>query len=383
MGATTTPMDYYTLLEVSRDASPEVIKASYRKLALKYHPDRNKDEGASEKFASINNAYATLSDPDKRAHYDRFGSEPQSAGMPGGGFGDMGGDPFDLFESLFGGGLFGGNGRRGSAGPSRGEDLQVEVDITLEQSREGAEIEVELDRLVSCEHCAGGKTEPGGKPPITCTTCNGAGRVQYQQRTLLGNFVTEQACPTCKGEGKLVVDPCTVCKGRGRTLKSENISVKLPKGIDEGYRIRVSNQGNAGPAGPGDLYVHLRLKKHSSLERDGDHLHFIASLGLAQAVLGGSLEVPTLDGSKAVDVKPGTQYGDTLRLRGQGMPRLQGGGPGDLIVNFKLEVPSAKNLSKEAREHLEAYAKATGENLSSGGHKEGFFERLGKAIKGE
>jgi molecular chaperone DnaJ len=375
--------DYYELLGVSKSASPEDIKSAYRKLALKYHPDRNKEEGASEKFASINNAYAALSDPEKRAHYDRFGSEPSSQGMPGAG--DMGGaDPFDLFEQLFGGGMFGGN-RRGGGNPNakpRGEDLQVEAEITLEQAREGAEIELEVDRLVGCTHCNGSRSEPGGKPAVRCTSCNGAGRVQYQQRTILGNFVTEQACPTCKGEGQLLVEPCTKCKGRGRTLSSDKVSVKLPKGIDEGYRIRVSGQGNTGPGGVGDLYVHINLKKHPSLTREEHDLHYTAKIGIAQAILGGSLEVPSLDGPKPIEIRSGTQHGDTLRLRGQGMPRLQASGTGDLIVTFKVDVPNAKNLSKEAKDYLEGYAKVMGENTSSS-HQPGFFERLGKVIKGE
>ncbi|MBB6097554.1 molecular chaperone DnaJ [Deinobacterium chartae] len=372
-------MDYYELLGVSRDASPEEIKRAYRALALKYHPDRNKEADAQERFAAINNAYAVLSDPEKRAHYDRFGSEPGAGGMPGaGGFGDIGIDPMDLFESLFGGSVFG--GRRGNARP-RGEDLQVDAEITLEQAREGSEIEVEVDRLAECDHCHGSGSEPGGQPPVTCDTCRGSGTVQYQQRTLLGNFVTQQVCPTCHGSGKIIKEPCTVCKGRGRRIRSDRIRVALPKGIDGGYRIRVAGQGNDGPGGPGDLYVHLTLKPHPALHRDAENLHFIARIGIAQAVLGGTLEVPTLDGPKTVEIKPGTQHGDTLRLRGQGMPRLQASGTGDLIVNFALEVPSGKNLSKEARAHLEAYAREVGEEVAD--HQPGFFERLGKAIRGE
>lgn len=373
--------DYYELLGVSRNASPEDIKSAYRKLALKYHPDRNKEPGAEEKFAAINNAYAVLSDAEKRAHYDRFGSDP---GIGGGGGPDFGGasgvDPFDLFEQLFGGAGFGRRG--GGQAKAKGEDLQVEAEITLEQAKDGAEIEVEVDRLVTCSQCQGSRSEPGGKPPVTCSTCGGKGRLQYQQRTILGNFVTEQACSTCKGEGQLVVDPCTKCKGRGRILSSDKVAVKLPKGIDEGYRIRVPNQGNTGPGGSGDLYVHLSLKKHPHLVRDGDDLHFYAKISVPQAILGGQTQVHLLDGTKEVEIKSGTQHGDHIRFRGQGMPRLQSHGTGDLIVTFKIEVPSAKQLSKEAREHLEAYAKAMGDSTSSP-HQPGFFERLGKAIKGE
>lgn len=372
--------DYYELLGVSRDATPEDIKKAYRKLALQYHPDRNKEAGASETFAAINNAYAVLSDPDKRAHYDRFGSEPSPSGMPGGD-GGFSGDPFDLFEGLFGGGggFFGNRGRPQTQ--PVGEDLEVETEITLDQARNGDEIEVTIDRLTRCEHCAGTASEPGGKAPIACKTCNGHGVVQMQQRTILGSFVTQQVCPSCRGKGKTIVDPCTGCHGRGQVLKQETVKVKLPKGIDEGYRIRVAGQGNYGPGGHGDLFVHLVMAKHPTLLRKGDDLHFIAKIGIAQAILGGVLEVPTLDGPKTVDIKAGTQHGDTINLRGLGMPRLQSIGSGDLIINFVVVIPSAKTLSKEAKEHIENYAQAVGEALPEE-HHDGLFERLGKKIFG-
>lgn len=371
-------MDYYELLGVPRDASPEDIKKAYRKLALQYHPDRNKEEGAAEKFKQINAAYAVLSDPDKRAHYDRFGSDPGAGGMPGG-YGDMGGfDPFDLFEQMFGGGLFG--GRRGNR-PARGDDLETVARITLEQARIGEEIEVAVDRLGTCEHCHGSRTEPGGKPATTCTTCHGAGAVTAQTRTIFGNVVTQQPCPTCRGEGQLLVDPCTSCRGRGRTLKAERVKVKLPKGIDEGYRIRVSGKGHEGPGGNGDLYVHIEMAPHPDLQREAEHLIYHARIGLARAVFGGRMDVPTLDGQQEIEVKPGTQHGETLRLRGLGLPRLQAPGTGDLVVVFDVHVPKAANLGKEAREHLEAYARAVGEDVDTRGP--GFFERLGKAFRGD
>ncbi len=370
-------MDYYELLGVPRDASADDIKKAYRKLALQYHPDRNKEDGAAEKFAQINAAYATLSDPEKRAHYDRFGSEPGPTGMPGGGFGDAGFDPFDLFEQIVGGGLFG--GRRG--GPARGDDLETVARITLEEARVGAEIEVSIDRLSKCEHCHGTRAEPGGKPPRTCPQCSGVGAVQAQARTIFGNIVTQQPCPSCRGQGQLIDDPCTECRGRGRTLKAETVKVKLPKGIDEGYRIRVSGAGHEGPGGPGDLYVHIELEPNPDLQREGEHLVHRAKIGIARAVFGGTITIPTLDEPREIEVKPGTQHGDMIRLRGLGMPRLQASGTGDLVVVFELQVPKAGALTQAARDHLEAYAHEVGEEVDS--REPGFFEKLGKVIRGE
>lgn len=375
-------MDYYELLGVEKSASGDDIKKAYRQLALQYHPDRNKEPGAAEKFTQINEAYAVLSDSEKRAHYDRFGSAPGAGGMgdPFGGMGGAGVDPFDLFEQIFGGGLFGQQGR-GRRGPARGEDIETSATITLEQAREGAEISVEVDRLSECEHCHGSRSEPGGKPPHNCANCGGSGVVQVQARTILGTMVTQQACPTCRGEGVIIEDPCTVCRGRGRTLKRETAQVRLPRGIDEGYRIRVSGMGHEGPGGNGDLYVHIEMQPHPQLRREAEQLVYTARLGLATATFGGRLSVPTLDGEREVEVKAGTQHGEHLRLRGQGMPRLQGGGSGDLIVLFEVVVPKPGQLSPEARAALEAYAHAVGEDITH--VKEGFFERLGKAIRGD
>ncbi|WP_103128623.1 molecular chaperone DnaJ [Deinococcus aerius] len=374
-------MDYYELLSVSRTASADEIKSSYRKLALKYHPDRNKEPGAAEQFARINEAYAVLSDPEKRAHYDRFGSAP-GAGMPGGDpFGGMGGvgfDPMDIFEQLFGG-L--GGARGGRRGPARGDDIETEARVTLLQARAGEEIEVEVDRLTTCEHCHGGRTEPGGKPPRTCPTCGGMGAVRAQARTIFGVVETQQPCPTCRGEGQTIEEPCTVCKGRGRTLKAERVSVKLPRGIDEGYRIRVAGRGHEGPGGNGDLYVHIEMEPHPDLRREQEHLIYTAKIGFAKATLGGEITVPTLDGPQAVEVKAGTQHGELHRLRGQGLPRLQGAGVGDLIVEYEIAVPKPGQLTPEAREALHAYARAVGDEVNE--HREGFLGKVGKIFRGE
>jgi molecular chaperone DnaJ len=238
-----------------------------------------------------------------------------------------------------------------------------------------------VDRLTECEHCHGQRSEPGGKPPRTCSTCQGAGAVQAQARTIFGNVMTQQPCPTCRGEGVLIEEPCTVCHGRGRTLSAEQVTVKLPRGIDEGYRIRVSGHGNEGPGGPGDLYVHIEMEPHPDLRREAEHLIYVARLPYPRLVLGGSVSVPTLDGEQHLEVRPGTQHGDLQRLRGQGMPRLQSSGSGDLVVVFEVDVPRPGTLSAEAREALSAYASAIGDEVTE--HKEGFFERIGKVIRGE
>ncbi len=205
--------------------------------------------------------------------------------------------------------------------------------------------------------------------------------MQAQARTIFGNIMTQQPCPTCRGEGQLIDDPCTVCRGRGRTLREDRVKVKLPRGIDEGYRIRVAGKGHEGPGGPGDLYVHLELEPHPELHRDGDTLIHEANIGITRAVFGGRMEVPTLDGPREIEVKAGTQHGDTVRLRGLGMPRLQAAGTGDLVVVFKVQIPKASGLSRAAREHLEAYAREVGEDADI--KEPGFFEKLGKAIRGD
>lgn len=371
-------MDYYELLGVERTANADEIKSAYRKLALKYHPDRNKEEGAAEKFAQINEAYAVLSDEEKRAHYDQFGSAP-GTGMPGGDpFGGMGGagfDPMDIFEQLFGGAMSG-RGR----GPARGDDLETEVHITMEQARAGAEIEIDVDRLTECEHCQGSRTEPGGRPPKICTVCQGAGTVRAQARTIFGVVETQQACKNCRGEGKIIIDPCTHCQGRGRKLKKEKVKVKLPRGIDEGYRIRVAGEGNEGPGGNGDLFVHIEMEPHPELLREAEHLIYRANIGFATAVLGGKITVPTLDGPQEVEIKGGTQHGDLHRLRGQGMPRLQGVGSGDLVVEYLINVPKPSQLNEEAQNALRAYAEAMGDDVPE--KHTGFLGKVGKIFKG-
>ena len=372
--------DYYAILEVERTADDKTIKTSYRKLALTYHPDRNRgNDEAEEKFKSINEAYAVLSDPEKRARYDRFGSVDES--IP------MGGDIFDIFASVFGanfGGNFGGGRARQQGHP--GEDLEAELSITLEQARDGATVAVELERMAACHHCHGDRAEPGSNGKHTCDRCGGAGQVRVQSQSIFGAVVTARTCPDCHGDGEIITEPCRICNGRGREISKDRVDVTLPRGIDGGYRLRVPREGNAGVGGApaGDLYLYLQLEKHPFLERVGDDLHYELDVGIAQAALGASFVVPTLDGDEELELPAGTQPETEFRLRGRGMPRLRQIGNGDQIVTAKVKVPTG--LSGQAREHLEAYAAEAGEQTSE--HEsvaekvKGFFHGRRKKGKG-
>jgi molecular chaperone DnaJ len=347
--------DYYQLLGVGRDADNSQIKAAYRKLALQYHPDRNPgNKEAEEKFKSLNEAYAVLSDAEKRARYDRFGSADAGAQFQG--------DIFDIFASVFGSG-FGGMRAGGAGRGQAGENLETEVSITLEQAREGASLEVDLDRLTACDRCDGERAEPGSEGKKTCRTCGGVGQVRAQAQSFFGTVVTAQTCPECRGLGEVIVTPCGKCVGSGRMRSSEPVTINLPRGIDGGYRLRVPRQGNAGiDGGPaGDLYVYIELEPHEHFTRDGDDLHYELGIGLAQATLGSSFEVPTMEGPEIIDLPPGTQPGTVIRLRGKGMPRLRQIGMGDQLVTVRVDVP--KGLSGRARDLLQEYAEEVGEPI--------------------
>lgn len=350
-------MDYYEVLGVSRSADGTEIKAAYRKLALKYHPDRNRDDSqAEEKFKNINAAYAVLSDPEKRDRYDRYGDADAGAQFHG--------DIFDIFQSVFGGGFGGfgsGFGAQGAAG-QQGEHLEASVSITLGQAREGTDLEVDVDRMVACDRCDGSRAEPGtGR--TTCSTCNGAGQVRRQMQSLLGTVMTTQACPDCHGTGQKIEVPCGKCMGSARMKSSDKVTVKVPRGVDSGVRLRVPQQGNAGvDGGPnGDLYLYLNVARHEHFERDGDDLIYELRVGLAQAALGSSFEVPTMDGPEVIDLPAGTEAGTILRLRGKGMPRLRHPGSGDQLIAVRVLTP--KKLSPKARELLLEYAAETGEEI--------------------
>lgn len=345
--------DHYDTLGVARDADAATIKSAYRKLALRYHPDRNNgDREAEERFKAINEAYAVLSDPDKRARYDRYGDADAGAAFSG--------DIFDVFASVFGGG-FASRGPRQRGMP--GEDLEVELEVTLAQARAGETLEVEVDRFAACDHCHGERSEPGGEGKRRCDTCGGAGQVRAQAQSIFGTVLTTQTCPSCRGAGEVIVTPCSVCRGAGRRPHTDTVEVPLPKGIDGGYRLRIPRQGNVGVDGgqTGDLYVYIQMQPHEHLTRDGDDLRSELRIGFAQAALGSCFEVPTLDGPELIDIAPGTQGGSEVRLRGKGMPRLRQVGTGDQIVTVVVETP--KRLSKRARELLEEYAHEVGELL--------------------
>lgn len=339
--------DYYQILGVGKDSSAEDIKKAYRKLAMQYHPDKNPgDKAAEERFKDINEAYSVLSDPDKRTNYDRYGTE---APATGGGFGDF----FDLFEQVFG-------FRSPNQRTIRGEDLETAVSLSLEEAFTGKETELSYERLTPCETCSGqgGKREP-------CTACRGRGVVEQIQQSFFGAMRTQVPCAACRGQGSRLIETCTSCRGQGRIRRSENIKVQIPAGIDENQLLRVSGMGNLHQGGPGDLFVRIEIKPHPKLQREGPHLYYRLPLGLAQAALGSKVQVPGIEGPLDLDIPPGTPHGQVFEMQDQGMPQPGRRGRGALRVIAELEVP--KQLSKKAREALEAYAKEMGEDIAPDG----------------
>jgi len=355
--------DYYELLGVDREADASQVKAAYRRLALQYHPDRNPgDHEAEEQFKRINEAYAVLSDPQKRDRYDRFGSADEGATFTG--------DIFDIFASVFGGNMAGARPRqRGQPG----EDLEAQLTVTLEQARQGETLTVDVNRYTTCDRCHGDRADPDGEGKKTCPTCRGVGQVRAQAQSFFGTVVTTRTCPQCQGLGQVVNDPCKKCAGLGRMESRDAVEVKLPRGIDGGYRLRVAGAGNAGVDGgpPGDLYLFIDMTPHDDFVREGDDLRYDLHLGMAQAALGSSFEVPTMDGPEVIDVGPGTQSGSEVRLRGKGMPRLRSVGHGDQVVRIVVDTP--ERLSPRARELLLAYAEEAGEAIHE---RETLLERV-------
>ncbi len=336
--------DYYELLEVSRSASDAEIKKAYRKLAMKYHPDRNPgDASAEEKFKEIQKAYAILSDSQKRAAYDQFGHAGVDGAGSHGGFGGFGDVFEDIFENIFSGGRGQGRQSRGQ----RGSDLQFNVQLTLEEAAVGKEVEITVPRHGICTVCTGTGAKKGTTPK-TCETCNGIGQVRIQQ----GFFSIQQTCPSCHGEGKVISDPCTGCHGQGRVRESKKLTVKIPAGVDNGDRVRLSGEGEAGVhgGGPGDLYVQINVKTHSIFERQDNDLHCEVPISFITAALGGAIEVPTLEGRVTLKIPEETQTGKVFRLRGKGMKSVRGHGQGDLLCKVVVETPV--NLSREQKELL-------------------------------
>ena len=346
--------DYYETLGVQRGASEADVKKAYRRLAMKYHPDRNSGEpDAEEKFKEASEAYEVLSDAEKRERYDRFGHAGVD-GMAGGGFGNAGfTDIGDIFGEVFGDIFSGGRTRRASR---RGADLQYTLDITLEQAVAGDSVEIRVPTLASCDDCDGSGTAPGTSPS-QCPECEGRGQVRVSQ----GFFSLQQTCPRCRGAGRVILDPCRSCSGRGRVEQRKTLSVDVPAGVDNGDRLRLSGEGQAGANGapPGDLYVQMRVADHPIFKRDERNLYCDVPLSFVDAALGGDIEVPTLDGRVKIKVPPETQTGKLFRLRGRGAPSARGGAPGDLLCRVTLETPvrlsdKQKDLLREFKTSLEA-----------------------------
>ena len=372
----TTTVDYYELLECERGADDATLKSSYRKLAIKYHPDKNAGCKDSEaKFKAISEAYDVLKDPQKRAAYDRFGHAAFQQGGAGAGGGQDFGGFSDIFESVFGEFMGGGRGGRGQA--RRGADLRYDMEITLEEAFHGKSTEVTVDVSALCDTCHGSGARPGTQAK-TCQHCRGHGKVRAQQ----GFFVVERPCPICSGSGQMIADPCSDCRGEGRVDRTKTLSVNIPAGVDEGTRIRLTGEGEAGPRGSpaGDLYIFLHVKKHNLFEREGTTLFARAPISFTTAALGGSLSIPGLDGrTHEVKIPPGIQSGKQLRQRGAGMPVLQGRGSGDLVVQIDVETPT--KLSTRQRELLEMFRETeTGDECPA---SQGFFAKLKAVIAGE
>ena len=351
--------DLYDILGVNRDASDEDIKKSFRKLAMKFHPDRNPDsKDSEEKFKEAKGAYEVLSDPEKRRAYDAYGHagvNPQMGGGPGGeGFGGFS----EAFGDIFGE-IFGGRGGRGAHQVYRGADLRYNMDITLEQAARGTETKIRIPSLDECEPCHGTGAKPGTQPK-TCHTCNGQGQVRMQQ----GFFSIQQTCPTCHGSGKVIADPCVTCSGNGRIKNHKTLAVKIPAGVDDGDRIRLSGEGESGMNGgpPGDLYVVVQLKPHTVFQREGADLHCEMPISFTVAALGGDIHIPTLDGEAKIKIPTETQSGQVFRLRGKGIRPVRQTSAGDLMCHVVVETPvRLTDRQKELLRELEEINKSDGD----------------------
>ncbi len=371
--------DYYEILGVHRDATEDDLKKAYRRLAMKYHPDRNPgDKEAEAKFKEVNEAYDALKDAEKRAAYDRYGHAAfEQGGAGNGGFGGgFGGNPFgggfeDIFEEMFG--RFGAGGGRRRQPSGRGADLRTHVEISLEEAFAGTKKTVKVPSFVSCEACNGSGAEGGSSASATCPTCQGAGKVRAQQ----GFFLIERTCPTCGGSGRTIKNPCKVCQGAGRTQRDRTLNVSIPAGVEDGTRIRLTGEGEAGLRGApaGDLYVDVGIRPHPLFQRDGANIFVRVPLRMTQAALGGQVEVPTVDGGRArVTIPSGTQSGDQFRLRGKGFSILRSAARGDMYVQVAVETP--QNLSKRQRELLEEFEAEAVKDGRSSPESEGFFAKV-------
>jgi molecular chaperone DnaJ len=360
--------DYYEVLGVSRTVDADELKRAYRRLARQFHPDINKKPGAEERFKEVNEAYEVLSDSEKRRTYDRFG---HAAFDGNAGFSDFGfGSISDIFEGFFGFGT----GTRGRRGPRRGNDLQYDLEISLEDAVFGCEKEIEIYRMDVCPACQGSGAEPGTSP-IRCNQCNGSGEVRRVQQSILGSFVNVSTCPTCRGEGEVVSTPCHRCRGGKQVQVSKSITVRIPAGVDDGTRIRLAGEGEPGTRGgpPGNLYVLLHARPHPIFRRSRDDLILELNVNVAQAALGDKVTIPTLDGEESVSIPAGTQTGRIFRLRGRGVPHLRGSGRGDLLIVTHVVVPT--DLDDQQRDLLQELGKTLGKEVIPQ-QERGFIDRL-------
>lgn len=349
--------DYYEVLGVSKDATVEEIKKAFRKLAFQYHPDRNREDGATEKFKEVNEAYEVLSDANKRATYDRYGHIGDDGflgrGFGGFDFGDFGGFG-DIFEAFFGG-----TSTATRQAPKRGTDLRFNMTISFEEAALGCEKEIEIARMEICSTCHGTGSKPGSQPS-RCPSCDGTGQIRRVERSLFGQFINTGICSQCHGEGRIIMDPCRECKGTGVQKCKRPILVRVPPGVDDGIRIRLGGEGNAGSRGgtPGDLYVVLSVPAHEYYTRDGDDVIFEMPINFAQAALGAEVEVPTLYGSSKLKIPSSSQTGRVFRLKDKGIPHLHGSGRGDQLVRLLVVTP--ESLTKEQRQLFEELARSLG-----------------------
>ena len=369
--------DYYEVLGVEKNATPEQIKKAYRKLAKKYHPDMNPgDDEAANKFKEVNEAYEVLSDEDKKAKYDQFGFDGLDPNFGAGGFGGgFGGFDFgDFLSSVFGGGGFGGFGGGGGHdrnAPMQGPNLRDVLRLTFEEAAFGCEKDLPIERIEACKECHGkGTTDPNGVQ--TCQRCHGTGVIQTQQRTPFGVMQTQQECPECGGDGHIIKNPCKVCSGRGLVRRRTTVHVKVPAGINNGQAINMHGQGHVGRnGGPnGDLIISIAVSPHPMFTRDGFDVHYTHPVSFVDATLGGELEIPTIDGKVKYNLPAGTQGDTTFRLKGKGIPRLNKSGRGDQYVTVSIQVPT--NLSAEAKSALRAFDSAMKHKEA---HKKGFFDK--------